>query len=82
MAAMVAADAGFSGVGNRKLLIRVQQMRPRGSVAVLALDIHHVRGQFRAEEPDQTLPFIELRIHILRRPVSYTHLTLPTNREV
>ena len=67
MAAMVAADTGFSGVGNRKLLIRVQQMRPRGAVAVLALDIHHVRSQFRAEEPDQTLPFFELRVRILRR---------------
>ena len=67
MAAMVAADAGFSRVGNRKLLIRVQQMRPRGSVAVLALNIHHVRSQFRAEEPDQTLPFFELLVSILRR---------------
>ena len=46
MAAMVAADAGFPGVGNRELLIRVQQMRPRGSVAVLALNIHHVRSEF------------------------------------
>ena len=64
---MVATDAGLSGVGNRKLLIRVQQMRPRGAVAVLALDIHHVRGQFRAEEPDQTLPFFELRVRILWR---------------
>ena len=67
MAAMVAADAGFSGVGNRKLLIRVKQMRPRGAVAVLALDIHHVRSQFRTEKPDQTLPFFELRVRILRR---------------
>ena len=49
MAAMVATDAGFPWVGYRKLLIRVQQMRPRGSVAVLALDIHHVRGQFRGK---------------------------------
>ena len=56
MAAMVAADAGFFGVGYRKLLIRVQQMRPRGSMAVLALDIHHVRGQFRAEETYQPRP--------------------------
>ena len=65
MAAMVAADAGFPGIGNRKFLIRVHQMRPRGSVAVLTLDIHHVRSQFRAEEPDQTLPFFELRVRIL-----------------
>ena len=67
MAAMVAADAGFPGIGNRKLLIWVQQMRPRGAVAVLALDVHHVRSEFRAEETDQTLQFFELRVRILRR---------------
>ena len=67
MAAMVAADAGSSRIGNRKLLIRVQQMRPRRAVAVLALDIHHVRTQFRTEEPNQTLPFFELWVRILLR---------------
>ena len=61
-------------------LIRVKEKEICKNVQELLLDGEQIEGAYKTVR-DQAV-FTSHRIFIVDMPVSYTHLTLPTNREV